>query len=35
MLRKVLFRPRLCDMIMKHASFSPVLSMIVLGLLHT
>jgi menaquinone-9 beta-reductase len=35
MLRKVLFRPRLCHMIMKHASFSPMLGMTVLGLLHT
>ncbi|MFI5323675.1 MAG: FAD-dependent monooxygenase [Thermodesulfobacteriota bacterium] len=35
MLRKVLFRPRLCHMMMKHASFSPMLGMVVLGLLHT
>jgi flavin-dependent dehydrogenase len=35
MLRKALFRPRLCHMIMKHASFSPMLGMMVLGLLHT
>lgn len=35
LLRKALFRPRLCHMIMKHASISPMLGMIVLGLLHT
>lgn len=35
MLRKVLFRPRLSHMIMKHASFSPMLGMTILGLLHT
>ncbi|HVY56143.1 MAG TPA: hypothetical protein VHC46_10340, partial [Thermodesulfobacteriota bacterium] len=34
-LRKALFRPRLCHMIMKHASFSPMIGMAVLGLLHT
>ncbi|HKQ33648.1 MAG TPA: FAD-dependent monooxygenase [Thermodesulfobacteriota bacterium] len=35
LLRKALFRPRLCHMMMKHASISPMLGMIVLGLLHT
>ncbi len=35
MLRKVLFRPRLCHMVMKHASCSPVLGAGILGLLHT
>ena len=34
LLRKALFRPRLCHMIMKHASISPMLGMMVLGLLH-
>ena len=35
LLRKALFRPRLCYMMMKHASFSPMIGMMVLGLLHT
>ena len=35
MLRKVLFRPRLCSMIMKHASFSSMLGTGILGILHT
>ena len=35
LLRKALFRPRLCNMIMKHASVSPMIGMMVLGLLHT
>ena len=34
-LRKALFSPRLCHMMMKHASFSPMLGGFVLGLLHT
>lgn len=34
-LRKVLFRPRVCNMIMKETAFSSMLGMIVLGLLHT
>jgi len=35
LLGKALFRPRLCHMIMKHASVSPMIGMIVLGLLNT